>query len=519
MNKDTLTLIDLARRAAETYADAPAVFDSDKTWTFAEINAASDRVAAGLATDGFQTGDRIGLYCANSAAYAICYFGILKAGCTVMPLHLLYHPSELAWILNDGAATGLIYLGVFDPQTALIREQARTLKKVYRLGAGDLPAGVENANRLLAATAKPPSPALDPREDLACILYTSGTTGRPKGAMLTHRNLVYNTFSVREAMKLTPGQDRILVVLPMFHAFAAMVGLLFPLCHGCGLIPVAKFDPQGLLDILKTHKPTVLPAVPSMFNALLRLPDETVPLFDCLRFCISGGAAMPVEVMKKFTEKFGKVIYEGDGPTECSPVTCVNPIGGETRAGSVGFPVPDVEMKIMDENGTEQPTGEIGEICVRAPSVMKGYWQQPEETAASFFGEWFRTGDLGQVDQDGYFYIVDRKKDMVIVNGMNVYPRVVEEVLYTHPQIVECAVIGVPHKSHGEIPEAWVVAEPGVNLDPAALRKFCQNHLGQHEIPRRFHQIDALPKNANGKINKREIRKQGESERGVSAAE
>lgn len=516
MNKDALTLIDLVRQAADTFSDSPAVFDTDKTWSFAEIGAASDRVAAGLAADGFNPGDRVGLYCANSAAYAICYFGILKAGGIVIPLHLLYHPSELAWILKDGEAKGLIYLGHFDEQAAEICKKATCLKNVYRLGSGEVPEGIKSATSLLASTAEVPRPDLDPKESLACILYTSGTTGKPKGAMLTHRNLVYNTFSVREAMKLTPGEDRILVVLPMFHAFASMVGLLFPLCHGCSLIPVAKFDPQGLLEILKTHKPTVLPAVPSMFNALLRMPEETVPLFDCLRFCISGGAAMPVEVMKKFTAKFGKVIYEGDGPTECSPVTCVNPIGGETRAGSVGFPVPDVEMRIFDENGGELSTGEIGEICVRAPSVMKGYWKQPEETRASFFGEWFRTGDLGQVDSEGYFYIVDRKKDMVIVNGMNVYPRVVEEVLYTHPQIIECAVIGVSHKSHGEIPEAWFVAEEGYTLETGDLRKFCQEHLGQHEIPRRFHQVDSLPKNATGKINKREIRKNGEVERGIS---
>ncbi len=515
MNKHTLTLIELARQAAETYSDSPAIFDSDKTWSFAEVNQASDRVAAGLAEAGFGKGDRIGLYCANSAAYAICYFGILKAGCTVIPLHLLYHPSELSWILQDAGATGLIYLGVFDQPATAIREATAGLRKVYRLGAGELPMGVLNATDLLQSLSEVPEPRLDPAEDLACILYTSGTTGRPKGAMLSHRNLVHNTFSVREAMHLTPGEDRMLVVLPMFHAFASMVGLLFPLCHGCALIPVPKFDPQLVLDAIFTHRATVLPAVPSMFNALLRLPDEAVSRLESLRFCISGGAAMPMEVMTRFTEKFGKVIYEGDGPTECSPVTCVNPIGGEIRAGSVGFPVPDVEMLILDEQGSELPTGEIGEICVRAPSVMKGYWNQPEETAASFFGDWFRTGDLGQVDADGYFYIVDRKKDMVIVNGMNVYPRVVEEILYTHPDVVEAAVIGVPHKSHGEIPEAWLVAEEGVTLDSAELRKFCQNHLGAHEIPRRFHQTEQLPKNANGKINKRELRKQGEIERGV----
>ncbi|MDA3875296.1 MAG: long-chain fatty acid--CoA ligase [Kiritimatiellae bacterium] len=509
------TLIDLFRQAADRYASDAAILENDRTWTFQEVSAASDRVAAGLAGAGFSKGDRIGLYCANSAAYAFCYFGILKAGCTVVPLHLLYHPSELSWILQDAGATGLIYLGVFDQPAAVIRASTPGLQNVYRLGAGEVPDGVLNATELLQSTADVPRPVLDPAEDLACILYTSGTTGRPKGAMLTHRNLVTNTFSVREAMHLTPGEDRILVVLPMFHAFASMVGLLFPLCHGCALIPVPKFEPQAVLDAIATHRATVLPAVPSMFNALLRLPDEAVPRLDSLRFCISGGAAMPVEVMKRFTEKFGKVIYEGDGPTECSPVTCVNPIGGEIRPGSVGFPVPNVDMRILDEQGSELPTGEIGEICVRAPSVMKGYWNQPEETAASFFGDWFRTGDLGQVDVDGYFYIVDRKKDMVIVNGMNVYPRVVEEILYTHPEVIEAAVIGVPHKSHGEIPEAWLVAEEGVTLDPSALRKFCQNHLGAHEIPRRFHQTAQLPKNANGKINKRELRKHGEIERGI----
>jgi long-chain acyl-CoA synthetase len=517
MNKDTLTLIELSRNATAEFAGHPAILEASKTWTFAEVGAASDRIAAGLAIDGFCKGDRIGLYCANSAAFAITYFGILKAGCTVVPLHLLYHPTEIAWILNDAEAKGFIYLNVFDQPAAAILAETPNIEKIYRIGDGEIPGGHENWMTLMTCSEAPPSPALDPAEDLASILYTSGTTGRPKGAMLTHRNLVYNTFSVREAMKLVPGQDRMLVALPMFHAFAAMVGMLFPLCHGCALIPVPKFDPTLVAEAVKTYGATVLPAVPSMFNVMLRLPDNMTAHFDSLRFCISGGAAMPVDVMKQFTERFGKVIYEGDGPTECSPVTCVNPIGGEVRPGSVGFPVPDVEMRILDEQGEELPKSEIGEICVKAPSVMKGYWNQPEETAASFFKDWFRTGDLGQEDADGYFYIVDRKKDMIIVNGMNVYPRVVEEILYTHPGILEAAVIGVPHKSHGEIPEAWVVAQDGQALDTAQLRSFCLDHLGKHEVPRRFNVVESLPKNATGKINKRELRKQGEVERGISA--
>jgi len=484
---DQRTLIDLARTAADEFPEHPAVIEADKTWSFTELNAASDRVAAGLAADGFNPGDRVGLYCANSAAFAIAYFGILKAGCVVVPLHLLYHPTEIAWILRDAEATGFIYLGVFDAPVRQILKDTPDLQKIYRLGEGELPEGHLNAATLLASDAPVPTPGLDPAQDLASILYTSGTTGTPKGAMLTHRNLAYNTFSVKEALDLVPGEDRILVVLPMFHAFAAMVGMLFPLCHGCTLIPVPKFDPELVVDAVQRHRATVLPAVPSMFQVLLRLPEEKTKALSGLRYCISGGAAMPVQVMQQFTDRFDKVIYEGDGPTECSPVTCVNPVGGEIRAGSVGFPVPHVEMKILDNEGQERPTGEIGEICVRAPSVMKGYWNRPEETRESFFGEWFRTGDLGQVDEDGYFYIVDRKKDMVIVNGMNVYPRVVEEALYRSPDVREAAVIGVPHATHGEIPEAWIVPADGTSPDAASLRKFCLNHLGRHEVPRRFH--------------------------------
>jgi len=519
MSTDHLTLIDLARTAASTYAEHPAILEASKTWTFAEVDAASDRIASGLAMEGFVKGDRIGLYCANSAAFAVTYMGILKAGCTVVPLHLLYHPSELAWILNDSGAKGFIYLNVFSEPASVILGQTPGIEKVFRMGDEELPEGHLSWMNLMTSTSPIPSPDLIPAEDLASILYTSGTTGRPKGAMLTHRNLAVNTESVRQAMKLVPGEDRILVVLPMFHAFAAMVGLLFPLCHGCALIPVPKFDPTLVADAVKSFGATVLPAVPSMFQVLMRLPEEKTADFASLRFCISGGAAMPVAVMHAFSDRFGKIIYEGDGPTECSPVTCVNPIGGETRAGSVGFPVPRVEMKILDEEGNEMPTGEIGEICVRAPSVMKGYWNQPEETAASFFGDWFRTGDLGQVDADGYFYIVDRKKDMIIVNGMNIYPRVVEEVLYTHPELIEAAVIGVHHARSGEIPEAWVVTTEGSSLDTASLRAFCLEHLGRHEVPRKFHVVQELPKNANGKINKRELRKAGEAERGVTEGE
>ena len=228
---------------------------------------------------------------------------------------------------------------------------------------------------------------------------------------------------------------------------------------------------------------------------------------------------MPLEVMKQVEERFGLPIYEGDGPTECSPVTCINPIGGKRKPGSVGLPLPGVEMIILDDQGQELAQGEVGEICVRGRNVMKGYWQRPEETREAFFGEWFRTGDLGMKDEDGYFFIVDRKKDMIIVNGMNVYPRVIEEVLYKFPAIREAAVIGEPHKLHGEVPVAYVALNEGARATASDVRAFCRDNLGRHEIPRKVRFLPELPKNAAGKILKRALRKDGELERGVTPAD
>jgi len=303
--------------------------------------------------------------------------------------------------------------------------------------------------------------------------------------------------------------------LPMFHAFAATASMLTPLLNGCTIVPVPRFEPARVADMIQSVSVTVFMAVPSMFTVLLNLPDEDTAKFRSLKCCVSGGAAMPVEIMKQFEQKFGLPIYEGDGPTECSPVTCVNPVGGTRKPGSVGLPLPRVEMKILDDRGHELPQGEVGEICVRGPNVMKGYWNRPDETRDAFFGEWFRTGDLGMKDEDGYFFIVDRIKDMIIVNGMNVYPRVIEEVLYTFPSIHEAAVIGEPHKLHGEIPVAYVALKAGASATAKDIHAFCRENIGRHKVPRKVFFLPELPKNAAGKILKRALRKDGEIERGV----
>lgn len=506
-------LIELAERAARTFGPLPAIAGGTAPLTFADFAAATDRVAAGLAARGIASGHRVGLYCINGPDFAVAYFGILKAGATVVPVNLLLNPKEIAYILADAGAQALIYHEAMAESVRAFQPQLPGLRLRVCIGAGNPLADTPWAD-LRQAGDPPPRPAIA-ADALAAILYTSGTTGVPKGAMLSHANLAANAESIGEALQLEPGRDVLLVVLPMFHAFAATVGMIFPLTHGCTLVPLPRFDPAQVAEAVARHRVTVLPMVPSMFSVLLRLPDDQVPKFAPLRYALSGGAALPQETMEQFERKFGKLIYEGDGPTECSPCTCVNPIGGVRKPRSVGPCIPRVEMRILDEQGVELPDGAIGEICVRGPNVMRGYWNQPAETAAAFFGEWFRTGDLGLRDADGYFFIVDRRKDMVIVNGMNVYPRIVEECLHRHPSVREAAVVGEPDELHGEIPIAYVALREGAADGAVALRAWCREHLGRHEIPRKILIVPALPRNAAGKVLKRELRAQGELERGV----
>lgn len=511
------TLIHALRESARRYPDRPAIVTGSHALDHRTFAALSDRAAAGLAARGIAKGDRVGLYCPNSAEFAIAYAGIVKAGATVVPINLLINTEEMAFVLGDAGAKALIFHQAFAEPVERIRDAVPGLEFTVAIG-GSVEAALD-WEILLDSEASVPEPELDPQEDVAVILYTSGTTGRPKGAMLTHANLYANTGSVREAMHWRPGQDVVLLVLPMFHAFAATVGMLTPLTNGCAFVPVPRFEPEQVAEMIHATRATIFLGVPSMYSVLLRLKDARVPYLASLRFCVSGGAALPVDVLHRFEAKFGIRIYEGDGPTECSPVTCVNPIGGLAKPGTVGLPVPGVEMRIVDDEGNQRPSGEVGEIAVRGANVMKGYWNQPEATREVFRGEWLLTGDLGTCDEDGYFSIVDRKKDLIIVNGMNVYPRMIEEVLYRYPGLREAAVIGEPHELHGEIPVAYVAVDGAQPVSEADLRAFCREHLGRHQIPKRFEFLPELPKNAAGKILKRQLRKQGEIERGVRGLE
>jgi long-chain acyl-CoA synthetase len=506
------------RAAASRHADLPAIISGAHRLSFAVFDEQSDRFAAALTQRGISKGDRVGLYCINSDYFAIAYTGIVKAGATVVPINLLQSPSGIAYILNDAGAKALIYHAAFAEQAGLLKDSVPTL--AFSVCLGGQVDGALRWEDMLATDAPTPAVDFDASEDLVAIIYTSGTTGRPKGVMLTHANLLANTQSLREAWEWQPGRDVVLVVLPMFHAFAATVGMLTPLLSGCAFAPLARFEPELVVQTIHATRASIFLGVPSMFNVLLRLKPERAPLLASLRFCVAGGAALPVEVMGRFEATFGIAIYEGDGPTECSPVTCVNPIGGLVKPGTVGLPVPGVEMRIVGEDGREQlPRGQVGEIAVRGANVMKGYWNLPAATAEVFRDGWFLTGDLGTEDEDGYFTIVDRKKDLIIVNGMNVYPRVIEEALYLFPPVKEVAVVGEPHELHGEIPVAFIVLNESQTATEADIRAWCRQRLGRHEIPRKIFLIPELPKNATGKILKRQLRKQGEVERGVRGLE
>jgi len=502
------------RACARTYPDHPAILDSSGVVDYTELDRKSDELAAALASLGVVKGDRVALYCSNCDSFAIAYAGIIKAGAVVVPVNLLLTPGEIAYILNDCDAKGILLHAAFAEPFEAFSGDVASLSFAIAIGA-DLP-GMLSWESLLQGSGAPPEIRYDAREDLAVIIYTSGTTGRPKGAMLTHGNLLANVNSVRLAMQWRPGADIVLVVLPMFHAFAATVGMLTPLLSGCAIVPLPRFEPEQVAQTIHRFGVSVFLGVPSMYSVLLRLKADRIPLLASLRACVSGGAAMPVEVMRRFEAHFGKRIFEGDGPTECSPVTCVNPFDGPTKPGTVGLPVPNVEMRIVGEEGVEPlPPGEAGEIAVRGPNVMKGYWKQPEATREVFRDGWFLTGDIGTRDEDGYFSIVDRKKDLIIVNGMNVYPRVVEEVIHRFPGVREVAVVGELHELHGEIPIAFVVMEADAAGREGEIRAWCRQHLGRHQVPRRVMALPELPRNAAGKILKRQLRLHGEVERGV----
>jgi long-chain acyl-CoA synthetase len=459
--------------------------------SYASLLAQTQAMAARLREEfGVKPGDRVGLWLKNRPEFVPAYFGILFAGGVVVPINNFLKPDEVSFMLQDCGADVL----VTDAE----------------LGA-HFPALVNTRPSLRLVSVEDPvhgAHAIDPtntrsQSDLAVIIYTSGTTGKPKGAMLSHSNLLHNVESCRIVLE-TVDVDRFAVLLPLFHSYMMTVGMLLPLLVGGSIVLVKSLHPphHAIKEICERHA-TVLPAIPQFYRAMANLPAQIkLPL----RIAISGAAPLPVQVLKDFEAKHHIPIIEGYGLSESSPVATKNPLRGARKPGSIGLPIPHVALSVQDDLGRVLGPNEVGEICIRGGNVMMGYWNKPEETAAAIRGEWLLTGDIGYRDEDGYYFITDRKKDMLLVNGINVYPREVEEVIYQFPGVKEAAVIGVPDARKGEQPLAFISVNEGANVDEKALLQFARQKLADYKVPRHVKILSALPRNATGKILKTELR-------------
>jgi long-chain acyl-CoA synthetase len=431
----------------------------------------------------------------NVPYFPVCYYGILSAGAVVVPMNVLNRRREVAFYLNDSGARLLFLWNGF-------AEEGEP-------GAGE--AGCEcvtiapgEFERTLAA-AEPADEMTDRgSQDTAVILYTSGTTGTPKGAELTHENLLRNCQVARSLFDL--GAEAVtLGALPLFHSFGQTCGLNATVLGGGTLTLIPRFDPARALEIIERDRVTIFEGVPTMYGGMLHVPDRERYDVSTLKLCASGGAAMPVELMRGFEQAFGCKVLEGYGLSETSPVASFNHPDRERKPGSIGTPIEGVEMKVVDDRDEEVAQGEVGEIVIRGHNVMKGYWQRPEATAEALRGGWFHTGDMARIDEDGYFFIVDRKKDMIIRGGFNVYPREIEVVLYEHPAVREAAVIGVPDEQYGEEVAAAVALKEDAEVSAEELREFVKGNVAAYKYPRVVFFVDELPKGPTGKILKREI--------------
>jgi long-chain acyl-CoA synthetase len=495
----SLNLGTILLASAQDRPDHPAVKLGERALTYAELDRAARGVAAALRARGVEPGSQVALMIPNVPEFTVAYFGILYAGCAVVPLNVLLSAPEVTYHLQDSDAKLLVAHPLF-------REPARKGAD----GAGVPVAWSEGGGEddLAAMRETAPIEALHPTapDDTAVILYTSGTTGKPKGAELSHANLAINCTVVVPKLVPISRDDVALATLPLFHSFGQTCIQNGIIALGGTFTLLPRFTPGEAFEIMERDRVTLFAGVPTMYFALLHHEGERAHDLSALAFCLSGGAPMPVEVMQAFEKKFGVEILEGYGLSETSPVASFNMVGRPRKAGSIGYPVWGVEMAILDDKDRPLPDGERGEICIRGHNVMKGYRNRDEATAESMRGGWFHTGDVGIRDEDGSYRIVDRVKDMILRGGFNVYPREVEEVLYGHPAVVEAAVIGVPHESHGEEVKAVVALGKDQAATKDEIVAWCKERLAAYQYPRLVEFVEALPKGPTGKILKRELR-------------
>jgi long-chain acyl-CoA synthetase len=506
----SLNLATLLSEAAKRTPDKAAIVIDGTVLPYAMVDGFARRFAGALRGLGVRPGQHVALMLPNVPQFTIAYFGAHYAGCPVVPLNVLLTADEVAYHLEDSEAQVLVVWEAFFEQARAGFARAGTCKhlvavKQDRTDMSPLDGAANFAALVMTAEPVAETPATD-AGDTAVILYTSGTTGKPKGAELTHFSLFYNAEYMANVPVPYPREEHIaMVVLPLFHSFGQTVMQNATIRVSGTMVLMPRFEPQRAAELVQQHRVTFFAGVPTMYFALLHHPEVTPAMLASLGYCASGGAAMPTEVMSAFDRKFGKDILEGYGLSETSPVASFNPAGAK-KAGSIGIPIWGVEFRLVNDAGAvvTEP-GMPGEICIKGHNVMKGYWRREEATAEAIVDGWFRTGDIGQRDADGYYYVVDRKKDMIIRGGFNVYPREIEEVLYGHPAVLEAAVIGVPHESHGEEVKAVISLRPDQTATAEAIVAYCREKLAAYKYPRIVEFRDALPKGPTGKILKREL--------------
>jgi long-chain acyl-CoA synthetase len=490
--------------AAQRQSDKTAIFWGDDEHSYESLFTQSQHLAAHLQLRmGVKPGDRVGLWLKNCPEFVPALFAVLACGGVVVPINNFLKPDEVNHVLTDAAIDVIITDATMAEHLPALKA-LRPQLKVWPVEEFATPeyrnAALSSGHRSAAHTPQ--------RDDLAVIIYTSGTTGRSKGAMLTHGNLLHNVESCRQVLAAVD-HDRFVVLLPMFHSFMLCVGVFLPLLVGGSIVLIRSLHPpKNIIQDIFRRQATILPAVPSFFRTLAA---AEMPPGLPLRICVSGGAPLPLEILREFKRNLSIPLIEGYGLSEASPVVSMNPIAGPWKEGSIGRPVPDVEVTVQDDAGNRLPIGATGEICVRGGNVMRGYWNQPEETARALRNDWLLTGDVGHCDADGYFYITDRKKDMLIVNGINVYPREIEEILYQIPGVKEAAVVGMPDPRRGEHPVAFVAAKDGTTLEEKAILALLRQKLADYKVPKKVTFLAALPRNATGKVLKTTLRQHGQA--------
>ncbi|WP_027364169.1 long-chain-fatty-acid--CoA ligase [Desulfotruncus alcoholivorax] len=508
-----LTMPQFLDKVAGEFPERDAVVFSGIKLSFQTLQGMVNKCANALADLGVKKGDRVAIMSPNSPQYVMAFLATLKIGGIVVQVNPMYVERELEHVLNDSGAETIIAYDAFYPLINKVRN-VTPLQKIILFSLGqpaEIDDGAIKAEELLL---KYP-PAFDQvpvaMDDVAVFQYTGGTTGVSKGAMLTHRNITANALQVSHWFEnMEYGQEKVLCALPFFHSYAMTTCMNFSIINAATMIIMPRFEIKQCLELIKQYQPTFFPGAPTMYIAINNYPNVQEYGIDSIKGCISGSAPLPIEVAEKFEELTGGNLVEGFGLSETSPVTHCNPVSGIRKAGSIGIPMPDTDCKIVDlETGEKElPPNEIGELCIKGPQAMKGYWNMPEETAKTLRDGWIYTGDIAKMDEDGYFYIVDRKKDMIIAGGFNIYPRDIEEVLFEHPKILEAVVAGVPDPYRGETVKAFIVLKEGQQATEEEIIDYCKNNLAKYKVPKLIEFRTELPKTIVGKVLRRTLREE-----------